>query len=245
MEDILVLYKNIKNKRQELGLSQEELAKKVGYKDRTSIAKIETGKVDLSQSKIMEFANVLGVSPSYLMGWDDEKEIENSYPLSDKEYTHITKYRKLDTISKELVDVVIDKELERKTDSYILNDNVVEFDNYKEIPCYPELASAGAGKYVFDDIPFDTIRVDYKRYKKADYAIQVDGDSMEPTFYNGDTLIVERYAIPEKGQIGIFIVDGRGYVKRMGDGELISDNKAYENVKGSDGVCMGKVLGKV
>lgn len=70
MEDILTLYKNIKNRRQELGLSQEELAKKVGYKDRTSITKIEGGKVDLSQSKIIEFANVLGVPPflSYGLG---------------------------------------------------------------------------------------------------------------------------------------------------------------------------------
>ena len=68
MDDILSLYKNIKAKRQELGLSQEELAKKVGYRDRTSIAKIETGKVDLSQSKIIEFANILGVTPSCLMG---------------------------------------------------------------------------------------------------------------------------------------------------------------------------------
>ena len=71
MDDILSLYKNIKAKRQELGLSQEELAKKVGYRDRTSIAKIETGKVDLSQSKIIEFANILGVTPSCLMGWDE------------------------------------------------------------------------------------------------------------------------------------------------------------------------------
>lgn len=71
MDDILSLYKNIKAKRQELGLSQEELAKKVGYRDRTSIAKIETGKVDLSQSKIIELANILGVTPSCLMGWDE------------------------------------------------------------------------------------------------------------------------------------------------------------------------------
>lgn len=74
MNDILSLYKNIKAKRQELGMSQEELANKVGYKDRTSIAKIETGKVDLSQSKILEFANTLGVTPSYLMGWDETNE---------------------------------------------------------------------------------------------------------------------------------------------------------------------------
>lgn len=77
MDNLLDLYKNIKIKRIELGLSQEELAKKVGYKDRTSIAKIESGKVDLSQSKIIEFAKVLRVSPSYLMGWDNKNDVSN------------------------------------------------------------------------------------------------------------------------------------------------------------------------
>ena len=68
---------------------------------------------------------------------------------------------------------------------------------------------------------------------------------MEPTYYDGDTLIVERNAIPEIGKTGIFIVDGMGYVKRMGNGELISDNKAYNNIVGEYGKCLGKVLGKL
>ena len=68
---------------------------------------------------------------------------------------------------------------------------------------------------------------------------------MEPTYYDGDTLIVERNAIPAEGQVGIFIVDGASYVKRMGNGELISDNKAYSNIIGQYGECLGKVLGKV
>ena len=89
------------------------------------------------------------------------------------------------------------------------------------------------------------IKVDTREYPKADYAIQVNGDSMQPTYYDGDTLIVERYAIPAQGQTGIFIVDGMGYVKRMGNGELISDNKAYPNIVGEYGECLGKVLGKV
>lgn len=71
MDDLLELYKNIRKRRIELGLSQEELANKVGYKDRTSIAKIETGKIDLPQSKIMEFAIALGMQASDLMGWDE------------------------------------------------------------------------------------------------------------------------------------------------------------------------------
>ncbi len=70
---MLRLYVNIRERRHALGLSQEELAKKVGYRDRTSIAKIESGKVDLSQSKIYDFAQALETTPAFLMGWDEER----------------------------------------------------------------------------------------------------------------------------------------------------------------------------
>ena len=120
--------------------------------------------------------------------------------------------------------------------------DISEMRDTKIIPLYPRLASAGEGQYIFDDIPFDMVKVDSKKYKKADYAIQVNGDSMEPTYYDGDTLIVERNAI---GKTGIFIVDGVSYVKRLGNGELISDNKAYNNIVGEYGECLGKVLGKL
>ena len=61
-------HENIKALRKQLGLSQEELAIKVGYTDRSSVAKIEAGLVDLTQSKIAAFAAALGVSPAQLMG---------------------------------------------------------------------------------------------------------------------------------------------------------------------------------
>ena len=62
------LYENIKNRRNALGMTQQELAEKMGYTNRSSIAKIETGTVDLSQSKIIQFARVLETTPSELMG---------------------------------------------------------------------------------------------------------------------------------------------------------------------------------
>lgn len=65
------LYTNIRNLRELAGFSQEELARKVGYKDRTSIAKIEAGKIDIPQSKIIAFAKALGVTPVALMGWEE------------------------------------------------------------------------------------------------------------------------------------------------------------------------------
>ena len=67
------LYKNIKKERIEKGMSQEELARKVGYADKTMISRIENGKIDLPQSKIEEFAKVFGVTAGYLMGWNVPK----------------------------------------------------------------------------------------------------------------------------------------------------------------------------
>ncbi|KLU71566.1 MAG: hypothetical protein RHS_2638 [Robinsoniella sp. RHS] len=68
---MLKLYSNIKLLREELGLSQDDLAKKTGYTSRSSIAKIEKGLVDLSQTKIDLFANALNTTPAKLMGWDE------------------------------------------------------------------------------------------------------------------------------------------------------------------------------
>lgn len=77
---MLQLYKNIKEKRIALGMSQDDLAKKTGYTSRSSIAKIESGKVDLPQTKIKLFADALNVTPAELMGWDDSKDSIMSIP---------------------------------------------------------------------------------------------------------------------------------------------------------------------
>ena len=61
------LYNNIRRLRKARKMSQEELARRAGYTDRSSIAKIENGGVDLSQSKIQIFADIFGVTPSELM----------------------------------------------------------------------------------------------------------------------------------------------------------------------------------
>ena len=53
-------------------MSQEELAKKIGYKSKSSINKIELGFRVLTQSKIKTIADALDTTPSYIMGWDEE-----------------------------------------------------------------------------------------------------------------------------------------------------------------------------
>ena len=61
----------VKERRIELGWTQEELAEKMGYKSKSSINKIELGINDVTQSKIIKFAEVMNTSVEYLMGWDE------------------------------------------------------------------------------------------------------------------------------------------------------------------------------
>lgn len=84
---MLELYKNIKERRIALGMTQAELAQRMGYADKSMIAKIEKGQVDLPQSKIVAFAKVLGVPPRDLMGWAEDDEEATYY--NDPETAHI------------------------------------------------------------------------------------------------------------------------------------------------------------
>lgn len=70
--------KNIMKRRKEIGLTQEELAFKLGYKSKSTINKIELGINDLPQSKIIKFANVLNTTPAYLMGWEKQEKENNT-----------------------------------------------------------------------------------------------------------------------------------------------------------------------
>lgn len=115
---MLQLYKNIKKRRSELHLTQAELAAKLGYADKSMIAKIEKGLVDLPQSKILAFADTLHLSPSELMGWETtdsdianaftndnlEDIIDNISDFSPSEKAHFKNYLHLHEIARKDVD---------------------------------------------------------------------------------------------------------------------------------------------
>lgn len=64
----------IKKRRIELKMTQRDLAARMGYTDHTTITRIEAGRSDPPQSRVAKFAEVLGVTPGHLMGWDQEPE---------------------------------------------------------------------------------------------------------------------------------------------------------------------------
>ncbi len=82
--------------RKQVGLTQEELAKKMGYKSKSTINKIELGINDIPQSKIFQFAEVLGTTPAYLMGWDEEEKTSPEEPkLTEGEMMVLELFRKI------------------------------------------------------------------------------------------------------------------------------------------------------
>ena len=68
---MLTIGSRIRNRREELNLSQDELAKRLGYKSRSSINKIELDQRNLTQSKIKAIADALETTPAYIMGWEE------------------------------------------------------------------------------------------------------------------------------------------------------------------------------
>lgn len=68
----------IKQRRMELGWSQRDLAAKMEYSNHSTIGRIESGSVDIPQSKIVKFSEVLGVSIAYLMDWEDESNEQST-----------------------------------------------------------------------------------------------------------------------------------------------------------------------
>ena len=89
----------IMERRQQLGLTQEELAFRMGYKTKSAINKIELGINDVSQSKVVKFAEALHTSVAYLMGWDEEQEEKPTNPrigeLTEEELDIIEDLRRL------------------------------------------------------------------------------------------------------------------------------------------------------
>jgi transcriptional regulator with XRE-family HTH domain len=88
----------IKNRRQALGLTQEELARRMGYKSKSTINKIELGINDVSQSKIVQFARALNTSVDYLMDMGGVEAVIETTP---------TDYGRLSTANKKVVNELI------------------------------------------------------------------------------------------------------------------------------------------
>ncbi|MEE0963920.1 MAG: S24 family peptidase [Ruminococcus bromii] len=117
------------------------------------------------------------------------------------------------------------------------------------LPLYRTPASAGTGSWLLDDTPIEYTNVPKNDITCiTDFMIEVRGDSMQPKFFDGDFILIKKQDSIYEDEIGVFIINGESYIKKMGRNELISLNPAYNPIKLNefDNIfCVGKVLGKL
>ena len=235
-----MISEKLKEIREKTHMNKKEFAEYIGIKY-TTYNNYETGTREPSSDFLILISSKFDVSIDYILGIQSESEIKAN------EYNHIENYRKLDPYGKDLVDTVISKELKRieetnkKTTKS--NDEDIVYINFAQ-----NTASAGSGDVLFGDIDDTPLAlVENRITNKADFAVRVNGNSMLPNFSNGDIVLASKQPV-DNGDIGLFVVNGNGYIKKKGSRELISLNPKFDNVQISEYdtvYCMGKVIGKV
>ncbi len=118
----------------------------------------------------------------------------------------------------------------------------------RSIGLYDMPVSAGVGEFLADSTRTDIVIPDDPRTAEADYALRINGNSMEPKYHSGDILLIQTAESVEEGELGIFVLDGSGYFKKYGGDHLISLNPAYPPIRLKDFesvACCGRVVGKL
>ncbi|MCD0883598.1 helix-turn-helix domain-containing protein, partial [Staphylococcus aureus] len=193
-------------------ISQSELSRRTGI-GRNSISDYLNGKYEAKQDKVFELAKALNVNEAWLMGFD----ISKNRKIENNDITSI--YSKLTPPRQSNVLKYATNQLEEQNND---SDNLVDFNSYiqekSEVDIYG-CASAGIGERLYNE----PISKEFVRgYVPAhDIALKVNGDSMEPLFKNGQIIFIEKSHTIKDGQIGVFIINGDAYVKKV----YVEDNR--------------------
>lgn len=245
--------RRIKESREAKGIYQAQLAEMIGVKSSGVISNWEKDINKPDADKIVRLCQALEISASYLLdyyGGNDKNEAitsgvvkrKNAAPKTDTAENIAKRYRKLDDHGKLVVCAVVSEE-ERRMQA--LQKPAPE-DNVIHVHWNDQPASAGEGFDLSDEHMHQwTVRYN-ELTRKADFCLDVQGHSMEPKFHDGDTVLVRQQPSVDIGEIGLFIMDGKGYIKKQGSDRLISLNPNYDDVwpnEFSNFRCVGKVLG--
>ena len=172
--------------------------------------------------------------------------------LSTDEQELLTYYNKLQDINKGKVIGTAKTLAELEVPVADETTNEIEPEESRlKINCSTYQVSAGAGFELGEGDEWYEIEVpDTPEARKADFALQIKGNSMEPIYFDGDIVLVKEQPSVDLGQIGIFNIEGSGYIKKFGGDRLISLNAEYDDIVFSDYdedriQCFGKVIGRV
>ena len=193
----------LKQKREELGLEQQELAERIGVSTQAYF-KWEKGLSKPTKANIAKLEKVLKVPEGYL----SEDEISSLYkqltePNQEKAITYVR-----DLVSSQKVISIAEKR--------------------SEYHVYEKL-SAGIGASVYGDLDYDVVY--YNEELPHDFASWVDGNSMEPTYQNGEVALIRETGFDYDGAVYAVVWDSQTYIKKVYREEeglrLVSINKDY------------------
>ncbi len=228
--------KLLKQKLEDRRIKQTELSEAVGIPKTTLSSIINRDNTRIDIETFLRICRYLGCDPNEFAEEFDES---SRHPLP----RHFAeKYNAIDDYGRELVATVLDKEYERCTaDVEYAQPKIKIMHSFYKV-------SAGRGFELAEDEDWEEIEIpDTPDARKADFALTIKGDSMEPVYYSGDIVLVRKQPAVDVGQIGIFVVNGAGYIKKFGGDRLISLNDKYDDIipAADDSVyCMGKVIGR-
>lgn len=238
----------LKKLRTQKGLTSEELCAKIGIKG-GSYRNYERNDRKPDYDTLMKLADFYHVTTDYLLGrptaqppTDALERLFTEKSFSALEEELLRKYMELPHEARQAVVRFINdataKALQRKNGTASQKLLVMKRSLHK--------VSAGTGYDLNDSDAWETVTVkDTEKSRKADFLLEIEGDSMETTFHDGETVCVQQTPSVEVGEIGVFWVDGCGYIKELGKGCLISHNSSYDPIplQGTESRCIGRVLG--
>ncbi|WP_165004444.1 MULTISPECIES: S24 family peptidase [unclassified Enterococcus] len=213
--------------------------KKLGVKmGKSALSQYVSGKSNPDQQKLVLLAKTLGVSEPWLMGFEVEKKKSSLLSLINETSSQLTPPRQ-----QKVYDFVESQLKEQKCETKQKNNPLTSLEQFRKKKeeetiygttkwCGP--VSAGTGEFLTDEtceeieLPIEQIPTE------ADFCLSVNGDSMEPTFHNGEYVFVKKQLDIFSGKIGVAILNGEAFLKRIwfenGDVRLESLNKKYKDI---------------
>lgn len=224
---------------------QRELTTYLGLKS-VAFSEWKSGKSKSYKKYLIEIADFFNVSLDYLVYGKEKSSLTSELSADEQELFKIYKGLSIENKARvrERAEVLAELEAPAVNEPEPEEDKEIEtiFIEYSTLR-----VSAGTGEPLIDDTYPEFIEVKRSELtEEANFAVKINGNSMLPHYKNNDIVLVRSQPEVAVGEIGIFTIDGEGYIKERGENRLISLNPEYDDIyfkEGQDIRCKGLVIG--
>ena len=233
----MTIKEQLKNIREEKGLSRKDVAEQAGI-PYTTYVKYETGEREPVLSSLIKLADFYQTTLDHLVGRAPQTD-PIQLLMAQNVLTPQEIEEQFSALPEDLQAIVLALIKAMKARREQMQQSRPSIQMRKHL----NKAAAGFGYDLSSEDEWAEITVlDTPQARRADFAVEVDGDSMEPDYHSGDIVLVKRDPDVSVGEVGLFVHDGMGYIKERGKKCLISRNPDYPDIEG-EAQCIGLVIG--